>query len=262
MNMLKRASALILCLILLGSSSALAATKEKKKSADEQDVVRPVTTDVVEEIPETIQNVLDLAYEQLNEVNGKNLGKKNKFTKWRNDYPFGWCGGFITWCMLQFDVPQQEWQKMEEGEVEGIVHVKEADVQKLCAGYRKMNRITNVPQKGFLCVYGNVGAGGTGPYFHIGLVYDVVKLSEEKYRITTIEGNVTGKTVRMYTRDYDMGLWADAKKTRVKDMPLVPKEERDQEESKIFSYSYAYKNRKMYIYRFLMPWIPEESPAE
>ena len=105
MNVLKRASALILCLILLASSSALAATKKQK---DEEEVVlRQITREVVEDIPETIQNVLDLAYEQLNEVNGKNLGQKNKFTKWRNDYPYGWCGGFITWCMLQFDMPQQ-----------------------------------------------------------------------------------------------------------------------------------------------------------
>jgi len=254
---LRRALVLALCFILLCTSFAAA---EKKKKAAE-DVIRPITTEVVREVPETIQKVLDLAYDQLIEVNGKNLGEKNKYTKWRNNYKFGWCGGFITWCMLQFDIPMEEKNKIEEGEVEGIVHVKEADVSKLNTGYRKMNRITNVPQKGFLCVYGNVGKGGTGKYYHIGLVYDVVKLSEGKYRITTIEGNVTGKTVRMYIRDYDMNLAADPKLVK-KDMTLVPKEERDQEESKIFSYGYAYKNRQMYISHFLMPWIPEEEPAE
>lgn len=254
---LRRALVLALCFILLCTSFAAA---EKKKKAAE-DVIRPITTEVVREVPETIQKVLDLAYDQLIEVNGKNLGEKNKYTKWRNNYKFGWCGGFITWCMLQFDIPMEEKNKIEEGEVEGIVHVKEADVSKLNTGYRKMNRITNVPQKGFLCVYGNVGKGGTGKYYHVGLVYDVVKLSEGKYRITTIEGNVTGKTVRMYIRDYDMNLAADPK-TVTKDMTLVPKDERDQEESKIFSYGYAYKNRQMYISHFLMPWIPEEEPAE
>ena len=253
----RRALALALCLVLLCTSCALAA---KKKKAPE-DVIRPITSEVVQDIPETIQGVLNLAYDQLIEVNGKNLGEKNKYTKWRNNYKFGWCGGFITWCMLQFDIPMEEKNKIEEGEVEGIVHVKEADVSKLNTGYRKMNRITNVPQKGFLCVYGNVGAGGTGKYYHVGLVYDVEKLSEGKYRITTIEGNVTGKTVRMYVRDYDMNLAADPKQI-TKDMTLVPKEERDKEETKIFSYGYAYKNRHMYISHFLMPWIPEEEPAE
>ena len=120
-----------------------------------------------------------------------------------------------------------------------------------------MNRITDIPQKGFLCVYGNTGEGGSGKYYHIGLVYDVKKLSAGKYRITTIEGNVKGRTVRMYVRDYDMN--AEKKE---KNMPLVPVEERDQEESDIFSYNYAYKNRKMYITHFLMPWIPEENQED
>jgi len=247
----KRIFAAMLALFLLVSFSALADSKKDK--GKNEDVIRPVTAEVVEEIPDTIREILDLAYEQLVEVNGKNLGKKNKYTKWRNNGEFGWCGGFITWCMLEKGVPQQEWAKTEWGEVEGIVHVKEADVTKLNTGYRRMNRITDVPQKGFLCVYGNVGEGGTGKYYHVGLVYDVVRLSESKYRITTIEGNVTGKTVRMYIRDYDR----NAEK-KAKNMTLVPKEEREQEESKIFSYGFAYKNRKMYITHFLMPWIPEE----
>ena len=250
----KRLVSLALVLILFVCSSSLAA---KKKDNKDQDVIRKITTEVVEDIPETIQEILDLAYEQLIEVNGKNLGQKNKYTKWRNNGSFGWCGGFITWCMLEKGVPQTEWQKVEPGEVEGIVHVKEADVTKLNTGYRKMNRITDIPQKGFLCVYGNVGEGGTGKYYHVGLVYDVKKLSEGKYRITTIEGNVTGRTVRMYVRDYDM----NAEK-KAKNMPLVPVEERDQEESKIFSYKYAYKNRNMYITHFLMPWIPEEDQED
>ena len=120
-----------------------------------------------------------------------------------------------------------------------------------------MNRITSVPQKGFIAVYGNVGDGGTTPYYHVGLVYDVVKLEKGKYRITTIEGNVKGHTVRMYVRDYDM----NAEKKQ-KDMTLVPEAERDREESNIFSYGYAYKNKKMYITAFLMPRIPEEESQE
>lgn len=250
----KRLVSFTLVLILFVCSSSLAAKQKEDKN---KDVIRKITTEVVEVVPETIQEVLDLAYEQLIEVNGKNLGKKNKYTKWRNNGSFGWCGGFITWCMLEKGVPQTEWAKVEWGEVEGIVHVKEADVTKLNTGYRRMNRITDIPQKGFLCVYGNTGEGGSGKYYHVGLVYDVKKLSEGKYRITTIEGNVKGRTVRMYVRDYDMN--AEKKE---KNMPLVPVEERDQEESNIFSYNYAYKNRKMYITHFLMPWIPEENQED
>ena len=44
-------------------------------------------------------------------------------------------------------------------------------------------------------------------------------------------------------------------------MTLVPEEERDREETNIFSYGYAYTKKKMYLTIFLMPWIPEESQA-
>ena len=73
----KRLVSLTLVLILFVCSSSLAA---KKKDNKDQDVIRKITTEVVEDIPETIQEILDLAYEQLIEVNGKNLGQKNKYT--------------------------------------------------------------------------------------------------------------------------------------------------------------------------------------
>ena len=80
----------------------------------------------------------------------------------------------------------------------------------------------------------------------------------------TIEGNVSspgddthkkaGHTVRMYIRDYDL----NAEKIQ-QDLSLVPEEERTQEESALFSYKYTYNNEGLFIYDFLMPWIPEES---
>ena len=259
----KHLIAFMLVLVLLCSSSALAA---KKKS--EEYTAREITTEVVQDIPAEIQLVLDLAYEQWQEVDAANLKQKNKFTKWRNNYEFGWCGGFVTWCMLEAGIPQEEKNNIKEGEVEGVVHVKEAGVGKLYTGYGKMNRITRVPQKGFIAVYGNEGSGGSTPYYHVGLVYDVENLGDGKFRITTIEGDVltpgddthkkNGHTVRMFIRDYDMNLAAD-KKLKKKDMTLVPESEQDKEENALFSYGYAYKKKNMYITIFLMPWIPEDS---
>jgi len=248
----KRALALMLVLILCCSSSLAAKKKTTEYTA------REITTEVVQEIPAEIQNMLDIAYEQLIETDGKNLKEKNKFTKWRNNYTFEWCGGFVTWCMLEAGIPMEEKNKIQDGEVEGLFHVKEAGVGKLYEGYAKLNRITRVPQKGYIAVYGNEGSGGSTPYYHVGLVYDVEKLSDGKYRITTIEGNVKGHTVKMYVRDYDLNLASD-KKQKPKDMSLVPEEERDREETNIFSYGYAYTKKHMYITIFLMPWIPEES---
>ena len=266
MSRIIRALTLILSLILLCTSSALAAKKK------EEPVAREITTEVVQDIPEEIQQLLDLAYEQWIETDAANLKQVNKYTEWRGKgYKFGWCGGFVTWCMLQLGIPQEEKNKIQEGEVEGIVHVKEAGVGKLYTGYSKMNRITRIPQKGFIAVYGNEGSGGSTPYYHVGLVYDVEYLGDGKYRITTIEGDVltpgddthkkNGHTVRMFIRDYDLNLASD-KKTKKKDMTLVPEEERDRDENALFSYGYAYKNKHMYITIFLMPWIPEESQEQ
>ena len=251
---MKRALALMLVLILC-ASSALAA---KKKTVEY--TAREITTEVIQDVPAEIRNVLDIAYEQLVETDGKNLKELNKFTKWRNNYPYGWCGGFITWCMLEAGIPMEEKNKITDGEVDGLFHVKEAGVGKLYEGYAKLNRITRVPQKGFIAVYGNEGSGGSTPYYHVGLVYDVEQLSDGIYRITTIEGNVKGHTVRMYTRDYDLNKASD-KKQKPKDMSLVPEAERDREETTLFSYGYAYTKKKMYVTIFLMPWIPGESQA-
>lgn len=259
MNTLKRVFLLVLAFSMLLSSSAFAAKKKNEV------VPRAISEDVIQEIPETIQQVLDLAYEQLIETDAKELNKKNKFTEWRNKYEYGWCGGFITWCMLQLEIPQQTKDKIKKGEeVEGLFHVKEAGVGKMYTGYEKVNRITRIPQKGFIAVF---GTSGSTPYYHVGLVYDVEKLDDGVYRVTTIEGNVTcdkdethkkvGHTIRMYTRDYHL----NAEK-KSENLTLVPEEERTQEETRLFSYDYTYGNKNLYFTIFLMPWIPEESPAE
>ena len=270
MSLLKRVSILLVAFLLLFSSTALAA---KKPKATATPAPPQVPSEVLDELPQTIIDLLELANNELQEVNGKELKKKNKYTKWRNNYEYGWCGGFITWCMLELGVPQNEKNKTEKKEVSGIVHVREAGVGKLYDGYLRMNRVTSVPQKGFIAVFGNankkyVKAGAT-PYYHVGLVYDVQLLDSGKYRITTIEGNVSldytdseGKrtksphTVRMYTRDFDPN--GDPKAN----ISLVPEEERDRDESLTFSWGYTYNNPSMYLTCFLMPWVPGDPTLE
>ena len=246
MKMIRRFAPLFLALMLLLSSSALAA---KKSSATPTPAPLEITQDVVAEVPGAVQQVLDIAYGEWKELNGKSLPNPNKFTKWRNNYKYGWCGGFITWCMLEAGIPQKEHGQIEEGEVEGVVHVKEAGVGKLVTGYSRMNRTTMVPQKGFIVVYGKNGGNGL---WHVGLVYDVEKLPDGKYRLTTIEGNLNN-TVRMFVHDYDPNV------EKKKNLSLVPEDERTQEESKAFSYKHQYKKYKLYINMFLMPWIPGQT---
>ena len=253
---MNRFLSLLLALLLLVSAAA----------ADDNYEPREVTASVVQDIPDEIQSLLDLAYDEWLAGDAGEMKMSNKYTKWRNDSKWGWCGGFITWCMLELGIPQQTGNKIQEGEVEGLVHVKEAGVGKIRVGYAKMNRLSRVPQKGFIAVFGNgkqFGETGMTPYYHVGLVYDAEELGDGKYRITTIEGNVdspgdalhnkAAHTIRMYTRDYDM----NAENPR-QNITLVPEGERTQEESALFSYGYTYGNENLYLTVFLMPWIPEE----
>ncbi len=254
-------SILILCAILL---SVLPAQAAKSKTTPTPAPLE-IQTEIIQAVPDQIQQVLDQAYEELITGDGLELKKRNKYTDWNGSHTgYGWCGGFITWCMLQHDVPMKKKNEIQAGEVPGVVHVKEAGVGKLVTGYLKMYRTTDIPQKGFIVVFGNRDskfAGLTGLY-HVGLVYDVIKLSDGKYRITTIEGNVSSPgyeghkkathTIRMFVRDYDV------QAEKKDNLTLVPEEERDREESSIFSYQYTYNNKSLYVNMFLMPWNPNE----
>ena len=259
---MKRLTALLLTLLLL--LSVLPAQAAKSKSTPTPAPLE-IQTEVIQEVPEQIQQVLDQAYEELIAGDGLELKKRNKYTDWNGSHTgYGWCGGFITWCMLQHDVPMQKKNDIKAGEVPGVVHVKEAGVGKLVTGYQKMYRTTMIPQKGFIAVYGNqMSKYGISGLYHVGLVYDVEKLSDTRYRITTIEGNVSSPgyedghkkaphTIRMFVRDYDMSA---EKKNNI---TLVPEEERTRQESSIFSYQYTYNNKTLYINMFLMPWNPNE----
>ncbi len=242
----------IIALALIMTMLAAPALAAKKKATPTPGP-REITTEVVEEVPEKIQELLDLAYNEWKELDGKKLKKSNKYTKWRNNYEWGWCAGFITWCMLELDVPQSVWTEIKEGEVDGIVHVKEAGVGKVVTGYTLMHRTTLTPQKGFIVVYGKKGKNGL---WHAGLVYDVEKLPNGKYRLTTIEGNVNS-SVWMYVHDYD----PNAEK-KTKNISLVPEEERISVDSTAFSYHYTYNDKDIYVNMFLMPWVPEGMSGE
>lgn len=232
---------LLLALLLFVSAAA----------ADGKAKAREITTEVVQEVPAEIQTVLDIAYDEWLETDGRELKLLNKFTEWRGaGIDFEWCGGFVTWCMIQGDLPMAEFGKIKEGEVEGLYHCKEAMPSKMATGYLKMNRTTKIPRKGFVICYGNKST----KFWHVGIVYDIEMLPDGKYRLTTIEGDVQS-TVKMFIYDYD----PYAEKNN---LTLVPKEERTKEETKNFSYKAQWKSQKLYVSMFYMPWIPGENGSE
>ncbi|MBQ2701129.1 MAG: CHAP domain-containing protein [Clostridia bacterium] len=218
----------------------------------------PAPVEISQEVqipPEEVQAYLDIAYNEWETLAGKTLKKVNKYTEWRGKgIGFGWCGGFATWCMMQADIPMDVLEKVKKIEepVEGIYHVKEASVGKLLRGYQEINRSTRVPQPGYLLIYGvRQSANKT---VHVGMVYDVEALGNGKYRLTTIEGNMSNR-VKMYVHDYDMYA-----KDWTKNLSAIPKEERTREENSYFNYKM--QSDKWYVNCFLMPWIPEDEVGE
>lgn len=256
---LTRLLAMLLLACTLCSSAYAAATPTPPPIALEQEVLEP---------PTIIQNMLDIAYTEWLDLNGQSIKQVNKYTEWRGKgVGFGWCGGFITWCMMDAGVPMEELEYFKDNgdkndfmDVQGIMHVKEASVGKIMRGYQIMNRTTHVPQKGYLLVYGC----DYNKTIHIALVSDVEILDNGKFRITTIEGNMSNR-VKMYVHDYDMNAenWK-------RNLSEVPEAERTELEDDSFDYtlpvakpsSSASKKSPYYVNCFLMTWVPGDSMNE
>ena len=240
---MRKLFSLILALTLLLPALSQAAAKATPTPPPTETVTQLM------EPPEEIQQVLDLAYSEWATLDGKPLNKVNKYTEWRGKgIGFGWCGGFVTWCMMQCGIPMDVLQDMIEEPKDGLFHVKEASVGKLLRGYQKMGRATKMPQKGFLLVYAVRRSNNYTT--HVGLVYDVQDLGGGKYRLTTIEGNMSSR-VKMYVHDYDMNA---ADPTR--NLSVIPESERTQKENVKFNYKLQMDT--WYVNRFLMPWVPED----
>lgn len=219
--------------------------------------------------PQIIRDALDVAYTEWETLAGKTLARVNKYTEWRGKgVGFGWCAGYITWCMMEAGVPMYEMEHFldesndtKEGfyPVEGVMHVQEAGVGKLLRAYQRMNRTTMVPQPGYILVYGC----SYNKTIHVGLVYDVIALGGGRYRITTLEGNMSNR-VKMYIRDYDMNAQVNTNNRKSTNLFEIPEDERTLPESTYVDYSVvsakpssSASNKYMYyVHCFLMPWVP------
>ena len=90
----------LLACMLCPAAQAATATPTPAPILLEEEVLQP---------PALIQSMLDIAYGEWQALDGKTLKKCNKYTEWRGKgVSFGWCGGFITWCMLDAGVPMEE----------------------------------------------------------------------------------------------------------------------------------------------------------
>ena len=257
MSVLKRSAAFLLVLLtLLGSAQA---AKKPKATATPP----PVEIEAeIAEPPALIRDMLDIAYREWETTEGKALKKSNKYTKWWNNYTWEWCAGFTTWCALEAGIPQDDEKAIlatEEGSIKGIYSCRASSPTKLIHTFLHMNRTTLIPQKGYIVLYGEE----SNYKVHVGIVYDVEVLENGKYRLTTIEGNMSN-TVRMYIADYEpVDVYAEQKRSpKTSNLSAVPEEERQGETGKSRTYDLRYKGKSKkkpwYVYRFLMTWIPGE----
>ena len=234
---MKRVSALLLILLLLASSPGSGALAGKAKPTPTPAPLE-ISPDPAEP-PEQIRHMLDIAWQD-----------------WRNDYYWnsnGWCAGFVTWCMLEAEIPQvsySEIKSMPEEAPEPVYSIMDSTPKNLFLGFQHLHRITRIPQKGFVILYGE----GNNKFIHVGIVYDVEKIGDGVYRLTTLEGAMGANTVKMFVFDYDLNA------AEKKNVSQVPEAERTEEESDMFTYGlHGKKKNPWYVVKFLMPWIPEDN---
>ena len=179
--------------------------------------------EVTDPVPSVIRDAIRIALQEWEEVGEKRLDKTkkgNKYIKWWGYENIGWCGAFVGYCLDTAGVPLEpsdNWRKVKPLEDGRPYSLREAGVPKLRTGFTNMERITSIPQPGYLIIF---GAKNYYADVHVGMIADVVDRGNGLYQIFTVEGNIGGSTVKRYSFLYD-SLAADIKTN----MSYLPQEE-------------------------------------
>ena len=215
----------------------------------------------VAEPPEVIRTMIDVARTEWEQLDGKKLSKSNKYTQVFNEYEWGWCASFTSWCAMKADVPRASLnaiRKLPEGEADPVFTCFTTSPGKYLSAFQHMHRTTMIPQKGYWILYGD----RTNYCVHIGLVCDVELLENGKYRLTTIEGNMKNSVI-MYLADYEPVdvYYEQHHRPSVSNLTVIPEEERNLAEQKNLFYRLRISDSDgsdWYVTCFLMTWIPED----
>lgn len=226
MKMLKSVLCLLLCLTFLPAFAA-AETQE-------------------EVVPEKIQKLIQIAYDEFVANDWARLPKNNKYTRWyyNDERQIGWCSVFQIWCMNEAGIPLFKRRAIEVPD-DGIFALKEGKPGNVKLGYESEGRWAEgedgaIPKPGYLVIY---GVRGSTPFTHIAIVETVTDMGDGLYEITTLEGNVNS-CVRRYRYRYDA-----IPKQRYHNMFTIPESERVDENCQ-----YKLHNEKWYITGFCATW--------
>jgi len=209
------------------------------------------------EPPAEIRRMIEIALEEWETLDGKALPLSNKYTKWVNDAEWGWCAGFTSWCAMQAGIPQESLAQIlqkPEGESDSVFSCSAVSPGKQLRAFQHMHRTTMIPRKGFFVVYGD----RYNYTVHIGLVTDAELLSDGRYRLTTIEGNMKS-TVRMYIADYEPVdvYYEQNHRPKHSNLSAVPEAERDGENTRSRTWQLRVSDSDgsdWYVTCFLMTW--------
>ncbi len=206
------------------------------------DTIQCDVTVTEDAMPALIRSALDIALTEWEQNLGNTFTQNNKYTKWYCGVPckFGWCGGFVTYCLAMAGVPMFDGYEDCVPVSGGAPYsVREAGVGKILTGFTKMERMTRVPKPGYLVVYGERGRNGL---MHIAMITDVSEYADGVYMLKTVEGNLSSR-IKRYCYLYDMN--ADPERN----MKTLP--ESEQTDS---AFQYKLHQDNWYVNQFCMTW--------
>ncbi len=199
-------------------------------------------------LPALIQAAVDLALQEWETNLGKTFTDRNKYTRWYcGNAPgchFGWCGGFVSYCLDTAGVPMDEENDCVPHEGGVPWAVRAAGVGKLLKGFTNMERVGMIPRAGYLVVYGKRDYYDT---IHVGMVTEAKLLEDGTWLIRTVEGNVSSR-IKRYCYIFD------PEDTTEHNYHDAPEEYRTEPEI----YQYTIHQNNWFIHRFLQTWQPQE----
>lgn len=201
-------------------------------------------TVTADDTPALIRAAIDLALSEWQTYHGRTFEKKNKYTAWWcGTGPkcwFGWCGGFVNYCLDTVGVPMDEPAKSVPHESGEPYSVYAAGVGKIYTGFEKMNRLSKIPRPGYLVIYGQRDYYA---FVHVGMITQVEDCGNGVYRIYTVEGNMSNRIKRY-------GLLYDSNAPGEKNLADMPEAERANPDID----QYTMHKKDWYVNTFCQTW--------
>ena len=177
-------------------------------------------------LPEHAKAFVYVARREFLQNQRRHLPKANDYTIWyyRSKKEVGWCSVFTIWCANASGTNPIRREEAVDIPGDQMLLLREGQVGNQYDGFQRNNRFVGIPQPGYLVIYANME--NTYLYTHIGIVTDVAQMGGGKYRVTTVEGNMSN-TVKCYTFVYDSNfdnhtLNADTRSQQQPNMSVVP----------------------------------------